>query len=90
MVCNMQFFWQISCAHVLTDLLDTSCQYLHPTVNIAMSSNFKHCHVYNTLDDFLSSKVRFIHTSTDTGRLAYILLYSFIEVVYDQQFLSLQ
>ena len=29
-----------------------------------MSNNFEHCHVYTT--DFLSSKVKFIHTSTVT------------------------
>ena len=48
-----------------------------------MSNNFEHCHVYTT--DFLSSKIKFIHTSTVTRshscygkklrvRLAYILL----------------
>ena len=30
-----------------------------------MSNNFVHCHVHTT--DFLSSKVKFIHTSTVTG-----------------------
>ena len=29
-----------------------------------MSNNFEHCHVYTT--DFLSSKIKFIHTSTVT------------------------
>ena len=49
---------------------------------------FEHCHVYTT--DFLSSKVKFIHTSTVTHscyrkklcvRLAHILLYiSLLEI----------
>ena len=68
-------------------VLDTSCQQLHPIVDIAMNNNFEHCHVLllATPHDFLTSKVRFILTSTVTGshscsgknlrvRLAYILL----------------
>ena len=61
----MQFLANIFVRSVLTDLLDTSCQQLYPIVNIAMNNNFKHCHMC-TLHDFLSSKVRFIHTSTAT------------------------
>ena len=54
---------------VLTDLLDTPCQYLYPIVNITMSCNFKHCHMC-TLHDFYCSKARFIYTSTVTGSLS--------------------
>ena len=49
---------------VLTDLLHTSCQQLHPIDNIVTSNNFEHCHVYTTR--FFSSKVKFIYTSTVT------------------------
>ena len=45
--------------------LDTSCQRLCTMVNTAISTISKHCHVYSsTLLDFLSGKVRFLHTST--------------------------
>ena len=47
-LCNMQIFANVFVRTVLTDLLDTSCQELYPIVNIAMSKNFKHCHVYTT------------------------------------------
>ena len=59
----MQLFAKVFVRTVLTDLLDTSCQYLYPIVNIAMNNNFEHCHVLPTPHDFLSSKVRFILTS---------------------------
>ena len=35
---------------------------MYPIVNKGMSNNFEHCHVHTT--DFLSSKAKFIHTST--------------------------
>ena len=50
----------MSCLHP-----DTSCQELRPFVNIAMNSNFRNA-VMCTLHDFLSGKVRFMHTSTTT------------------------
>ena len=42
-------FWaNIFVRTVLTDLLHTSCQQLYPIVNIAISNNFEHWHVYTT------------------------------------------
>ena len=79
---NMQCF----CKYIYAHCFDCSTYVISiivSNVNIAISNNFEHCHAYTT--GFLSSKVKFIHTSTVTRshscygkklrvRLPYILL----------------
>ena len=44
-LCNMHFFCEYGCAHGSTRYI---MSIIVPIVNIAMTNNFKHCHVYTT------------------------------------------